>query len=38
MGDMSLHLGTLFWVRSNQSLHLLLIDACLEQKQQTPIL
>jgi hypothetical protein len=34
--DMSLHFGILFWFRANQSLLLLLNDACLAEKQQTP--
>ena len=36
--DMSLHLGTLFWFRPNQSLFFLLNAAYLEKKQQIPIL
>jgi hypothetical protein len=35
--DMSLHSDTLFWFRANQSLHFLLNDACLAEKQQIPI-
>jgi len=35
---MSLHSGTLFWFRANQSLLFLLNDACLAEKQQIPIL
>ena len=35
--DMSLHSGTLFWFRDNQSLLLLLRAACLAEKQQIPI-
>ena len=36
--DMSLHLDTLFWFRSNQSLLFLLNAACLAEKKQIPIL
>jgi len=36
--DMSLHSGTLFWFRANQSLLLLLNAAYLAGKQQIPIL
>ena len=35
--DMSLHSHTLFWFWANQSLLLLLSDACLVEKQQIPI-
>jgi hypothetical protein len=35
---MSLHLGTLFWFRANQSLLFLLNAVCLAEKQQIPIL
>jgi hypothetical protein len=35
---MSLHTDTLFWFRAKQALLLLLIDACLAEKQQIPIL
>ena len=33
--DMSLHTDTLFWFRANQSLLLLLNEACLAEKQHT---
>jgi uncharacterized membrane protein len=36
--DMSLHSDTLFWFWANQSLLILLIAACLAEKQQIPIL
>jgi hypothetical protein len=36
--DMSLHFETLSRLRANQSLLLLLNDACLAEKQQIPIL
>ena len=35
--DMSLHTDTLFLFRANQSLLLLINDACLAEKQQIPI-
>ena len=35
--DMSLHLDTLFWFRSNQSLLFLINAACLAEKQQIAI-
>ena len=35
--EMSLHSNTLFWLRANQSLVLFLNAACLEEKQQIPI-
>ena len=34
---MSLHSDTLFWFRVNQSLLLLIIAACLTEKQQIPV-
>jgi hypothetical protein len=35
--EMSLHSDTVLWLRANQSLFLLLNAACLEEKQQIPI-